>query len=267
MVGRRILAAVCLSAALGVTMARAQEPIEILAKNGLTKSGSVFRDRVGRAGHAKAVQLAAGDGSDGTEIHGIGGDLSKRIRIPDAQRLPHPGSRPSERRQKPGQRDAIAQSLQEDRRRPTRRSIRGPSNRSCATPIPSSSGGEACWSVRRRKPRPSAISRIAATSFVKAKAEMWPVGGRDPEEYEQLKENESVMNALRAYNQEVKAHLKLGPSDKLKKSAQAGRRLRAELFTGDGVQAQEDVEAEGPADEEEEEVIALVPRAFAGDSQ
>jgi hypothetical protein len=28
------------------------------------------------------------------------------------------------------------------------------------------------------------------------------------------------MNALRAYNQEVKAHLKLGPSDKLKKSAQ-----------------------------------------------
>ena len=42
MVGRRILAAVFLSATLGVTMARAQEPVDVLAKNGLTKSGTFF---------------------------------------------------------------------------------------------------------------------------------------------------------------------------------------------------------------------------------
>ena len=42
MVGRRILAAVFLSAMLGVTMARAQEPVDVLAKNGLTKSGTFF---------------------------------------------------------------------------------------------------------------------------------------------------------------------------------------------------------------------------------
>ena len=42
MVGCRILAAVFLSATLGVTMARAQEPVDVLAKNGLTKSGTFF---------------------------------------------------------------------------------------------------------------------------------------------------------------------------------------------------------------------------------
>src|SRR3954454_9326011 len=42
MVGRRIVAAVFLSATLGVTMARAQEPVDVLAKNGLTKSGTFF---------------------------------------------------------------------------------------------------------------------------------------------------------------------------------------------------------------------------------
>ena len=92
---------------------------------------------------------------------------------------------------------------------------------------------------------------------------MWPVVDEALKQYEQLKENESVMNALRAYNQEVKAHLKIGPSDKLKKTCTAGRRLRAEFFTGDGVQAQEDGQAEGPADEEEE-VIAPDPRGWAG---
>jgi hypothetical protein len=57
-------------------------------------------------------------------------------------------------------------------------------------------------------------------AFVRAKGEMWPMVDETLKQYEQLNQNDSVKNALRAYNQGVKAHLKLGPSDKLKKGAQ-----------------------------------------------
>jgi hypothetical protein len=57
-------------------------------------------------------------------------------------------------------------------------------------------------------------------AFVDAKGQAWPAVEQTMKEYDQLKENDSVGNAIRAYNQAAKAHLKLGPSDKLKKSAQ-----------------------------------------------
>jgi hypothetical protein len=57
-------------------------------------------------------------------------------------------------------------------------------------------------------------------AFVDAKGQVWPMVEQTMKEYEQLKENDSVGNAIRAYNQAAKAHLKPGPSDKFKKSAQ-----------------------------------------------
>jgi hypothetical protein len=57
-------------------------------------------------------------------------------------------------------------------------------------------------------------------AFVDAKGQVWSAVEQTMKEYEQLKENDSVGNAIRAYNQAAKAHLRLGPSDKLKKSAQ-----------------------------------------------
>jgi hypothetical protein len=56
-------------------------------------------------------------------------------------------------------------------------------------------------------------------AFLDGKSQMWPLVEQTLKEYEQLKENDSVSNALRAFNQAAKAHLKLGPSDKLMKEA------------------------------------------------
>ena len=66
---------------------------------------------------------------------------------------------------------------------------------------------EADFNDRRRK-------------FVEAKAEIWPMVEQTLKEYDEIKQNESVLNALKAFNQSTKAHFKLGPSDKLKKAAQ-----------------------------------------------
>jgi hypothetical protein len=56
-------------------------------------------------------------------------------------------------------------------------------------------------------------------AFVNAKGEMWPTVDETMKQYEQLGQNDSVKNAVRAYNQAVKAHLRLGPSDKFTKAA------------------------------------------------
>ncbi len=56
-------------------------------------------------------------------------------------------------------------------------------------------------------------------AFLDGKSQMWPLVEQTLKEYGQLKENDSVSNALRAFNQAAKAHLKLGPSDKLMKGA------------------------------------------------
>jgi hypothetical protein len=56
--------------------------------------------------------------------------------------------------------------------------------------------------------------------FVAAKGQTWPAVEKTVKEYEDIKQNESVLNALKAFNQESKAHFRLGPSDKLTKAAQ-----------------------------------------------
>ena len=48
---------------------------------------------------------------------------------------------------------------------------------------------------------------------------MWPDFEATLKRYDELKSNDSVLNALRAYNANAQAHLKIGPSDNLSKEA------------------------------------------------
>ena len=56
-------------------------------------------------------------------------------------------------------------------------------------------------------------------TFLQAKGRMWPDVDALLKRYDELKSNDSVSNALRAYNAEAQAHLKIGPSDDLSKKA------------------------------------------------
>jgi hypothetical protein len=219
MVGRRLLAAVCLSATLGVTMARAQDPVDVLAKNGLTKSGTFFVIASEEPVMQKLYNLRPVMGQMEQKYMAVAAIYQNeyeyqmlndyRIQVQghlnDArgQLNAMPSRTPQERLARAEAQQyvrAVEQELRDTNTQVQRRRslLVGPAEKARA---------ERDFKERR-------------DAFVKAKAAMWPAVDEALKQYEQLKENESVMNALRAYNQEVKAHLKLGPSDKLKKSAQ-----------------------------------------------
>jgi hypothetical protein len=62
-------------------------------------------------------------------------------------------------------------------------------------------------------------ARQARDNFLQAKGRFWPDVDSLLKHYDQLKSNDSVLNALRAYNAQAQAHLKIGPSDDLSKKA------------------------------------------------
>ncbi len=218
MVGRRIVAALFLSATLGVTMARAQEPVNVLAKNGLTKSGTCFviaseqpvmqklynlrpvMDQM----EQKYMALAAIYQNE-YEYHALKDyQIQVEAHLSDVRRQVNAMSpRTPQDRQVKAEAQQYQRSVEQELRATNtqverRRSLLvGPAEKSKA---------ERDFKGRR-------------DAFVKAKGEMWPMVDETMKQYDQLKENDSVKNALRAYNQEVKAHLKLGPSDKFTKSA------------------------------------------------
>jgi hypothetical protein len=219
MVGRRILAAVFLSTMLGVTMARAQEPVDILAKNGLTKSGTFFVIASEEPVMQKLYNLRPVMGQMEQRYMAVAAIYQNeyeyqmlndyRIQVQGhlndvrGQVNAMPSRTPQERMARAEAQQyqrAVEQELRDTNTQVQRRRslLVGPAEKAKA---------ERDFKERR-------------DAFVKAKAEMWPVVDEALKKYEQLKENESVMNALRAYNQEVKAHLKIGPSDKMKKTAQ-----------------------------------------------
>ena len=62
-------------------------------------------------------------------------------------------------------------------------------------------------------------SKKARETFLQAKGRLWPDVESLLKRYDELKSNDSVSNALRAYNAQTQAHLKVGPSDDLSKKA------------------------------------------------
>ena len=62
-------------------------------------------------------------------------------------------------------------------------------------------------------------AKQACETFLQAKGRLWPDVDALLNRYDELKKNDSVLNALRAYNAEAQAHLKIGPSDDLSKKA------------------------------------------------
>ncbi len=61
--------------------------------------------------------------------------------------------------------------------------------------------------------------KSAREKFVQAKGRLWPDVESMLKRYEELKSNDSVLNALRAINAETQARIKIGPSDDLSKKA------------------------------------------------
>jgi len=62
-------------------------------------------------------------------------------------------------------------------------------------------------------------AKKACETFLQAKGRVWPDVEATLKRYDELKSNDSVLNALRAYNANAQAHLKIGPSDDLSKKA------------------------------------------------
>jgi hypothetical protein len=217
-VGLRVMAAVSLSAALGGTMAKAQEPIDVLAKNGLTKSGSFFvvaseepvmqklynlRPVMGQM-EQKYMSLAAIYQNEyeyqvlndyRIQVQGHLDDVRSQVNSM-SPRTPQQRQARAEAQQ---YQRAVEQELRDTNTQVQRRRslLVGPAQKAKA---------ERDFKERR-------------DAFLNAKGEMWPMVDETIKQYDELKANESVKNALRAYNQEVKAHLKLGPSDKFAKGA------------------------------------------------
>jgi hypothetical protein len=218
-VGLRIMVAAWLFAALGGPIAKAQEPIDVLAKNGLTKSGTFFvvaseepvlqklynlRPVMGQM-EQKYMALAAIYQNEyeyqvlsdyRIQIQGHLNDVRSQVNSM-SPRTPQQRQAKAEAQQYQG---AVEQELRDTNTQLQRRRIL------LASPAVKAKT-EDDFKERR-------------DAFVKAKGEMWPMVDETLKQYVQLNQNDSVMNALRAYNQGVKAHLKLGPSDKLKKGAQ-----------------------------------------------
>jgi hypothetical protein len=69
------------------------------------------------------------------------------------------------------------------------------------------------------KQRAENDAKKACESFLEAKGRLWPDVDALLKRYGELKSNDSVLNALRAYNTAAQAFLKLGPSDDLNKKA------------------------------------------------
>ncbi len=61
--------------------------------------------------------------------------------------------------------------------------------------------------------------KSAREKFVQAKGQLWPDVDSMQKKYDELKSNDSVLNALRAYNTQAQARIKIGPSDDLSKKA------------------------------------------------
>jgi len=57
----------------------------------------------------------------------------------------------------------------------------------------------------------------ARENFLQAKGQLWPDVESLLKRYEELKSNDSVLNALKAHNAQTQARLKIGPSDDLSK--------------------------------------------------
>ena len=62
-------------------------------------------------------------------------------------------------------------------------------------------------------------AKKACETFLQAKGRLWPDVDSLLKRYDELKSNDSVLNALRTYNAGAHAYLKIGPSDNLSKQA------------------------------------------------
>jgi hypothetical protein len=219
MVGRRVVTAVCLSAALGASVASAQEPIDVLAKNGLTKSKTYFVIASEQPVLQKLYNLKPVMGQMQQKYMALAAIYQNeyelqvlndyRIQVnsllDDVRRQVNamPSSNLVQRQQREEAR--LYQTQVEQELRDTDTQIQRRRNMRVSP-------------AAKEKTEQDFLERRDA--FVKAKNQMWPMVDDTLKQYAQLDQNDSVKNALRAYNQEVKAHLRLGPSDVLKKSAQ-----------------------------------------------
>jgi hypothetical protein len=215
----RVVAAVLMSAGLGGLAARAQEPLDVLAKNGLTKSGTFFVVASEEPVMQKLYNLRPVMGQMEQKYMAVAAIYQNEYeyQMLNDYRIQVQGHLNDVRSQvnsmsprTPQQRQAKAEAQQyqrsvEQELRDTNTQVQR--RRSLLVGPAEKARAERDFKERR-------------DAFVKAKGEMWPTVDETLKQYEQLNQNDSVKNALRAYNQEVKAHLKLGPSDKMKKSAQ-----------------------------------------------
>ena len=62
-------------------------------------------------------------------------------------------------------------------------------------------------------------AKKARDDFLQAKGRLWPDVESLLKRYDELKSNDSVLNAMRAFNAQAQARLKIGPSDDLSKKA------------------------------------------------
>ncbi len=60
-------------------------------------------------------------------------------------------------------------------------------------------------------------AKKACENFLQAKGRLWPDVDSLQKKYDELKSNDSVLNALRAHNSQTQARIKIGPSDDLSK--------------------------------------------------
>ena len=67
------------------------------------------------------------------------------------------------------------------------------------------------------KERAENAFKQASQSFLEAKGRLWPQVEETMKQYEEINNSDSVLNALRAFNRDTKANLKIGPSDALTK--------------------------------------------------
>ena len=95
-------------------------------------------------------------------------------------------------------------------------------------------------------------AKKACETFLQAKGRLWPDVDSLLKRYDELKGNDSVLNALRAYNAQAQAHLKNRPFGRLEQEGQTGDRLRADLFTGNGTTAKKGAQAQTSGHEEKE---------------
>jgi hypothetical protein len=69
------------------------------------------------------------------------------------------------------------------------------------------------------KQRAEEVFNQAREDFLRAKERFWPQVDEISRRYDEIKQNESILNALREYNRQEKVSLKIGPSDNLAKKA------------------------------------------------